>query len=184
MHLPESPRQSVASAYATAQQRVARTAAALGNQRARELLSRLERQVLRMTRYYDELRAEIEELAHRRADTPEEQAKFAARLEAIRREQRLRIAELRQKSSLRVQLKLINLLTVQQPKLLAIAQIAIRQGARGHLQSVWDPLVDAFEAMPCPRCSQPTFELALDRQGQVLCKACSAASVRSPHSRR
>ena len=48
---------SLAQAYALARERMARTAAALAGTRARELESRLERQVARMTQYYQDLRA-------------------------------------------------------------------------------------------------------------------------------
>ena len=118
--LPEAPHGGLASAYPVARDRVIRTVSALANARARELNERLARQLGRMARYYADLRAEVAEQATKarvRADA--DAARFAARLEGLDREEHVRGAELRQKSALRVQLRLITLLVVRQPKLLA-----------------------------------------------------------------
>ena len=65
----------------------------------RELHERLDRQLERIGRYYGDLRAEVEEQAERPATGDEDPAKFAARREALEREEQLRIGELRRKSS-------------------------------------------------------------------------------------
>ena len=95
--LPEARHGGLASAYPLARDRVVRTVAALANVRVRELGERLDRQIARMTRYYADLRAEMEEQAERARTRDEDAAKSAARREALDREERLRVAELRQK---------------------------------------------------------------------------------------
>ena len=122
--LPEARHGGLASAYPLARDRVVRTVAALANARVRELGERLDRQIARMTRYYADLRAEMEEQAERARARDEDTAKSAARREALDREERLRVAELRQKGTLRVHLRLTNLLVVHQPKLLIRATLA------------------------------------------------------------
>jgi hypothetical protein len=171
--LPEARRLSTAAAYPLAREQVVRTLAALANTRSRELNERLERQITRMTRYYADLRSELAEQARRARD--DDPAKWAPRREALAREERLRVAELRQKNTLRVQLRLLNLLVVQQPKLLLHSTVA-SPGHRAPLELVWDPLAEALEALPCPECRRPTFALDLTRLGHLLCPACAAAA--------
>ena len=74
-------------------------------------------------------------------------ARNQARLEAIDREERLRIAELRRKSALRVALKLSRLMVVQQPKLVLFlkGQAPGRQSSPVALQATWDPMSSAID---------------------------------------
>jgi hypothetical protein len=172
--LAEARRLSAAAAYPLARERVLRSLATLANTRSRELAERLDRQVARMGRYYSDLRGELEEQARRGRRGEEGAAKRAARREALDREERLRVAELRQKSTLRLHLRLLNLLLIQQPKLLLRAQVSSAKAA-APLKLVWDPLTDALEAAPCPDCGRPTFAFDLTRQGRLVCPACAAA---------
>ena len=180
--LPESRHLGLEAAYPIARDRVVRTLAALANSRARELGERLGRQVERMRRYYRDLRAEVEDQSDRARNRGEEDvAKFTARREALEREEQLRIGELRQKSSLKVHLRLINLLKIHQPKLLL--QAAVHTAGSGAsamaipLELIWDPLVEGFEAVPCPSCGQPTFVLGSGRSGALACPACETKAL-------
>jgi hypothetical protein len=172
--LAEARRLSLAAAYPPARERVVRSLATLANTRSRELSERLDRQVTRMSRYYADLRGELDEQARRGRGGEESAAKRAARREALDREERLRTAELRQKSTLRISLRLLHLLLIQQPKLLLRAQVASAK-ASAPLELVWDPLTEALEAAPCPDCGRPTFAFDLTRQGRLVCPACAAA---------
>jgi hypothetical protein len=183
--LAEARHPGLASAYPIARERVVRTLGALSNARHRELAERLNRQLDRIGRYYSDLRAEVEEQALKAQKRKEDLIRFTARLEALQREEQLRRAELRQKSQLKVHLRLLNLLVIHQPKLL-LRTTASGPGSGPHARSfslewVWDPLVENFEAAVCPRCGHPTFEFAITRQGDLVCPACAAAP---PHPAR
>jgi hypothetical protein len=180
--LAEARRESVAAAYPAARERALRTVAALANTRARELNERLERQVARMRQYYADLREELEEQARRTAARGDDTAAFASRREALEREERLRIAELRQKNSLRIELRLLQLAVIQQPKLLVRTAVASERTA-APLELVWDPLMEALEAAPCPVCGKPTFAFGLDRHGRLECQTCLAAPTNQRHAR-
>jgi hypothetical protein len=171
--LPEARRSGVAAAYRTAREEAVRTLAALANTRDRELRERLQRQVARMTRYYADLRAELDDQDRRSRGGDEARAKVAARRAAIDREERLRVAELRQKNTLRVHLRLLNLLVIQQPKLQLSCALRLAGRTPGRLELVWDPLVESLEAAPCPECGRPTFAFGLTRQGRVVCAECA-----------
>ena len=174
--LPEARHGGLARGYRLARDRVLRTVAALANTRSRELAERLGRQVARMARYYADLRAELAEQAERARTRGEDTATFAPRREALEREEQVRIAELRQKASLRVHLRLSNLLVVHQPKLWLEASVTGPRPVSGRLELVWDPLVEALEAPACPSCGQPTFVLEVAPPGRLACPACAAAT--------
>lgn len=172
-HLPEAPHASLTAGYRAARRRVAPTAASLANTRRREWASRVEKQTARMSGYYGQLRREADEQAARAADS----ARAAARREAIDREERLRIAELRQKSAVHVLVKLASLMVVQQPKLLISTALLDKNRPVGQVEVVWDPLSEAIEAVPCPACGQPTFALRIHRNG-LGCANCAGHSIR------
>ena len=174
--LPEVPGLSRVAAYRLAREQIVRTVTALANTRARELAERLERQAGRVSKYYADLADELDEQRQRAAARGDEDAKFAGRRETLERERELRIAELRQKNALSVQLRLLNLLVIRQPKLLVRAAAVAASGASVPLELVFDPLTETVEAPPCPSCGRPTF--ALQRRRATLgCAACVPAST-------
>jgi hypothetical protein len=194
LYLPEAPHASLMAGYRAARKRAAPTVTALANIRRREWAGRVEKQIARMSAYYEQLRRESDERAIRAessranaeqvaesqgpapADRPAAD-RAVARREAIDREERLRIAELRQKSAVHVQMSLANLMIVQQPKLLLAATVSQKNHTVGALPVVWDPLSEAIEAVPCPACGQPTFALQIDRVG-LACPNCAGRSGR------
>jgi hypothetical protein len=174
--LPDARRLSLAAAYPLARETVLPTVAALANIRGRDVAAHVERQAARMSRYYADLRTELEEQRSRASSRGEDLARFAGRREALEREERFRITELRQKSALHVQLRLLTVLLVQQPKLLVQVRVQGKGREAARLELVWDPLMAAVEAVPCPACGRPTFEWAWNRQGGLVCAACAAAA--------
>ena len=132
-----------------------------------EILRQLEEQYLR---------AEVEEQLQKARSRESDPAKFIARLESLAREEELQAAELRRKSQLKVNLRLLNLLVIHQPKVLLYSAVAAAGLVVGRLEWVWDPLIEAIEAAVCPECGHPTFEFTVTRQGQLICPACAAAA--------
>jgi hypothetical protein len=196
--LCEVRRSSIAAAYGVAQERVLRTFATLAHTRSRELNERTERQIARMRRYYADMRNELHGPRRRVELSEADQSKLLERRQTIEREEHLRVAELRQKSTLELRLKLLNLLIVRQPKLLLRVSLVRGEPATGAavtphaprrqqpsaasaapragvIDLVWDPLTETLEAPCCAVCERPTFSLDLTRQGQVSCPDCAAA---------
>jgi hypothetical protein len=172
--LPEARRQSVAAGHALAREQALRTIAALANVRGRALAARRDVQVERVSAYYADLRGELEEQARRGRHAEEAAARLEERRAAIDREEQLRVAELRQKSNLRVEVRLMQMLLVQQPKLLAYATLGAEKQPGERVELVWDPLLEALEAVPCPGCGRPTFAFERDRLGHAACPACAS----------
>jgi hypothetical protein len=175
--LPDARRVSVAVAYRLARDQVLRSVAAHAHGRSRELSERLERQVARVRQYYADLRSELAEQARRARDKDEAAARLPQRRETIDREEQLRIAELRQKSQLRVHLRLLQLLLIQQPKLLLGGVVTAPGRPAIPLELVWDPLTETLEAPLCPACQRPTYALDVTRPGQLVCPACAGQAA-------
>jgi hypothetical protein len=184
--LAEAPHQGLRTAYPIARDRVVRTLSALANTYHRELHERLDRQLERISRYYGDLRAEVEEQAQKARNRESDPAKFIARLESLTREEELQGAELRRKSQLKVNLRLLNLLVIHQPKLLFHTAVATAGTASivGRTEWVWDPLVESIEAAVCPNCRHPTFEFGVTRQGRLVCPNCPSAASSTPRPAR
>jgi hypothetical protein len=180
--LPEVRRASVTAVYPAARTEALRSITALANVRARELSERCEHQIARMARYYADLRSELEQ-THRGRQAEDAAERRAERRAAIDREQRLREAELRQKSTLRVPIRVLQLLMIQQPKLLVRASVTAPQREPTPLEVVWDPLLEAVEPVPCPTCQRPGYAFDLSRLGQLVCPSCPQESTaRGKHS--
>ena len=179
--LPEARRLSLAAAYPLAREAVLPTVAALANARGREAGGQLERQVARMRRYYGDLRAELAEQVERARGRGEDLERFAGRREALEREEQFRVGELRRKGALRVEVALLAVALVWQPKLLVRARV---QGPLPReadtLELVWDPLVSAVEAAPCPGCGRPKRAWGWSRAGRLMCPACAARAPARP----
>jgi len=171
--LPEAPHVGLASGYETARRHAARSVASLANARRRDWSGMIQKQIARMSGYYAQLRQEAAEQMVRSTDAAVAEARRQSRRETIDREERLRIAELRRKSALRVQVKLSRLMIVQQPKLVISLKAATpgRMPMAAPLEATWDPLSNSMEAIACLRCGQPTFRFETDRAG-LKCPRC------------
>ena len=172
---------SLSRGYCLARDRVSRSLSSMANARERELGQELERQVARMTRYYADLRGEMEESLERRAARAEDITRIRERLAAIDQEERFRMSEVRRRSSLRVRLELLSLLVVHQPKVMLHATLTSPGRSPGRLEMVWDPLLGSVEAADCPACRRPGFSFALDRMSRVVCPACAGPSAGGGH---
>ena len=125
-----------------------------------------------MTRYSADLRSELEDQGRRGRQAEDAPARLAERRAAIDREEQFRVAELRQKSALRVSVRMLQLLLIEQPKLLVKTTVTAPTGMTSGLEMVWDPLTEAVEAIPCPTCQRPGYSFEFTRQGQLVCSAC------------
>lgn len=169
--LPEAPHRGVVAGYRTALAHARRSVSPLANARRRDWASAVEKQITRMRDYYARLREESSSPPARITDPDAAEARRRDRLTSIHREEQLRIAELQRKADLRVEVKLSSLLIVHQPKLLLHASVVPRSGAAFPLKLVWNPGTDAVEAVTCPACGQPGFELRIGRKS-LCCPRC------------
>ncbi|MBI5302120.1 MAG: hypothetical protein HY868_08290 [Chloroflexi bacterium] len=163
-------------AYLDARDAIVRTVRAEVHARQHQTQTRLVEQTERMKRYYADLRAELIERIERATARGDETESLRLRQDALNREEALRLDELARKAQLRVQLKLVNLLHVKIPRLFISTHVTAKQIPTIHPASLtltWDPLVEKTDALVCPNCQRPTFELRVNRHGALHCPECN-----------
>lgn len=177
---PDAPLRPLDQAYLAAREAVVRTVKAEVKTGQHEIQTRLVEQTERMKRYYADLRAELSERLEKAKARGEETESLQPRLAALDREEAVRLEELQRKAVLRVQLKLANLLHVKIPRLFLIVLLSPIEGKRvglfrpKPLTLTWDPLAEKTDALDCPNCQHPTYELRLNRFGALTCPSCDS----------
>ena len=171
---PDAKSLPLDQAYRLAGERVARTVTAEANGRKHWLLARQAQQRQRMTRYFTDLRTELTERLEKAQARGEEAESLRLRLEALQREENLRLEELQRKATLQVQLNVVNLLHIKSPRLFLTAFLVFDEAKRAPLPLAltWDPLLEKTDAVDCPGCRHPTYELSVGRRGELHCPNC------------
>jgi len=192
---PDAPRIPLTQAYALAREEATRAVTVAAHARLAELRARVQRESQRVIRYFADMRAELAERQARAAVKGDAPTRFEGQLQALDREEQVRLSELRQKMVLSVQVRLLNLLLVVQPKLRVPVRLvslmrpraalrnaapkeresvqARQRGEVGQVELVWDPATGKVEAFPCPACGRPTLALALTPTGRIVCADCA-----------
>jgi len=173
---PNAPRLDLAVAYQKARERVVGTATSVAHTHRLEQEQRTMRQAERMHGYYRDLREEMQERLERaRQDgrtTPETLHSLEERLQRLTQEEKVRIAELRQRSGLRIHLRLLNLMVVYYPKFSLQLHLVLKKAPAMEIPLVWDPLASHLEPPSCIHCQRPTRILAQGRRGDLGCPEC------------
>jgi len=177
---PDAACLPLAQTYALARHELLRSVQVTAHARLAELQGAMRRQMARVSAYFSDLRAELHERQRRAGQDSESVARLLEQEHALEREEQARLAELRQKFSLQVELRLLNLLHVVQPKLKLQLYLTRPKGAPVTVEAIWDPLAQTLEAVPCPACGRPTLNLALNRSGQVGCQSCFVRAGSGP----
>jgi hypothetical protein len=125
----------------------------------------------RLTEYYDDLIKDAEKRL-RNAEAERHPA-LEAKLVAIRGERQSKLADVEQKYLLRVELELVNLAVLAQPKLDLLVEIKKRTGSVQR-RAVWDPLRHIVEPLCCDVCGQAGDGLHLCEEGHVAHAGCLA----------
>ena len=125
----------------------------------------------RLNDYYDDLRKDTE----RRLSKTEEERRPAleAKLAAIDDERQSKLADVEQKYHLHIQLELINLAIIAQPKLDLTVEIR-KRGVTAQRRVTWDPLLHVVEELACDACNKPGQTLFLCENGHLAHSECLA----------
>lgn len=142
-------------------------------------LTALEKRVLRfrqldearLSDYYHNLEKDLQSrLKNASADR---RAGLQDKLTAVQTERAHKLADLNERYQVRINLSLLNLLIIQQPKLIHPLQIANRTTSID-VRAVWDPLLRQLEPLHCQVCGQPGQRLYLCFNGHLAHEDCLA----------
>ncbi len=125
----------------------------------------------RLNDYYDSLEKDLH--TRLKAASADRRPGLQDKLTAVQTEWTHKIADLDERYQVRINLTLINLLIIQQAKLIQSMQIANRS-TQISVHAVWDPLLHQVEPLHCQVCSQPGQRLYLCYNGHLVHETCLA----------
>jgi len=123
----------------------------------------------RLNDYYDDLRKDAERRLHKAED--ERRLGLEAKLAAIASERQSKLEDVEQKYHLRIQLELLNLAVITQPKVDLDVEIRKRNGAVNR-RVTWDPLLHVVEGLVCDVCGIPGNLIMLCENGHLAHAKC------------
>jgi hypothetical protein len=124
----------------------------------------------RLTEYYDDIARDLRRRIERSSDDAR-RASLEDKLAAAQSEREAKLADVEAKYRLRVELELINLQVIVQPKLLLPVQVGNRT-ATIERTVVWDPLLHRIEPLACDVCGRPATRLTLCSGGHLAHEDC------------
>lgn len=133
------------------------------------------RDIRRIERYFQDMRAEMEQEIERRQLTGEELKIRREKMAQLEREESSKLAALKEKYRLRLTLRPMALLLTRLPVRRCDILVKRRKGER-QLSLVCNLLTKAFDPMVCEACGADTFSLTFcDDALHILCPACASA---------
>jgi hypothetical protein len=133
----------------------------------------LELDQARLTEYYDDIARDLQRRVERTSDDAR-RASLEDKLAAVQVEREAKLADVEAKYRLRVELDLINLQVIVQPKLLLPVHVGNRT-ATIERTVVWDPLLHRLEPLACDVCGRPSTRLTLCSGGHLAHEDCLLA---------
>lgn len=134
----------------------------------------LELDQARIQEYYDALETDLRRRQERSgaADTGRIQD-LQAKIDALLGERKAKLADIQTRYQIRVELELINILRLVQPKIIVPVEINNRRTTiTRHV--VWDPLIHQLEELVCDVCGEPGNDLHLCNEGHLAHEGCMA----------
>ncbi len=125
----------------------------------------------RLTDYYDVLEKDLQ--TRLKTASADRHPGLQDKLTAVKTERANKMADLNERYQVRINLTLINLLIIQQAKLIQSVQIANRS-TQINVHAVWDPLLRQLEPLHCQVCGQAGQRLYLCHNGHVAHEECLA----------
>ena len=126
----------------------------------------------RLEAYYAELERDLERRL-KRAEDDTRRATLEDKLAATRADHAAKLADAEAKYRLRLELELINLAVITQPKVMLAARIENRQ-ATVTRSLIWDPFRHRLEPLACDVCRRPASKLFLCVNQHLACERCLA----------
>jgi hypothetical protein len=127
----------------------------------------------RVTEYYNELERDLQQRRNRAAK--ERRASLTDKLETVQTERTHKLADIAERYQVQLNLTLLNVKVIQQPKLIMPVRIENR-AAKISAYAVWDPLQHRLEPLACQVCGLPIQRAYLCHNGHLVHEDCLAPS--------
>lgn len=126
----------------------------------------------RLQGYYDDLENDLKSRSQRASG--ERRPALEEKLSAVAAEREIKLADAEQKYRIQVDLELINLAVISQPKIGLKVKIQ-KRSVTTERRVVWDPLLHRLEPLTCDVCGQPGENLWLCEEGHLAHDDCLAS---------
>jgi hypothetical protein len=140
---------------------------------SRRATRHLELDRARLTGYYDDIARDLQRRLERSSDETR-RASLEDKLTAAQAEREAKLADVEAKYRLRVELELVNLQVIAQPKILLPVRVESR-AIKIERTVVWDPLLHRIEPLACDVCGRPATRLMLCSGGHLAHEDCLLA---------
>jgi len=138
----------------------------------KSLNRRLQRDIGRLTEYYQSLAAEIRRKIERRGLAGKEREDEEARLRATAMELERKLTDQREKYAMKINVEPINFLRIFMPVMAVNFAVRFRKAAR-EIHLIWNPLAKDFEALVCQGCAAGVFRFFIcEEKLHVVCANC------------
>jgi hypothetical protein len=139
---------------------------------------RMARDLDRLHVYHSDLQREAcERLAerNRRGGSDDDQKAYAMRLEAIGREYHAKVADLKRKYAMSIEVRFLQALRADMPVRRADVAVLRRKGSR-QIHVDWNPIARRLDHFPCECCwILPRIYFVCDEKLHLVCPACLSA---------
>jgi len=125
----------------------------------------------RLTAYYDELERDLQ--VRLTSASHERRSSLQDKLVAVQTERAHKLIDVAERYRVKVDLTLLNLMIIQQPKLVMPVLIENRT-TKASAYAVWDPLLHRLEMLACEVCGQPSGRTYLCHNGHLAHEGCLA----------
>jgi hypothetical protein len=125
----------------------------------------------RLNEYYDELERDLK--YRLKSAAPDRRAGLTDKLAAVTAERGHKLADVAERYQVQVNLTLLNLMVIQQPKLIMPVNVENRTTKVG-THAVWDPLLHELELLVCQVCGRSGRRIYLCHNGHLAHEACLA----------
>ncbi len=156
----------------------------------KSLNRRLQRDLDRLTEYYDSLAAEIRRKIARRGLEGKERDDEESRIRATAMELERKITDQREKYAMKINVEPVNLMRLFMPVMVVNYEVRFRKAVR-EIPLVWNPLTKDFEAPACQGCASGIhhFYICEDKLHTVCadcfkCAGCGRNVCRACHARK
>lgn len=142
------------------------------NTRKHALRTRCADEQGKISRYFEQIQAELTEELHRAGGDAETSGRLLGKIAATRAEQKRQLAQVESKYDLSVQVSLSSVLQVCYPKFVFVHRLRTSWGEPVEIPVVWDPFQGSWVPPSCPACDRPTTTLRAVGRGVISCPLC------------
>lgn len=137
-----------------------------------KLTTHLSQESNQISKYFEGMIAEVDERQKKNTTVNTDGDPFQQQKRSLELERQARLLELQKKMTLKVDLKLLNLLSVVMPKIATPLKVTFKRNLSVDLTVVWNPLNETVEPISCPHCRNPTLELVPGKRPTIQCPQC------------